>query len=104
MTPEGNIKTKWTWKKNVKPNAWLVVSNMFYFPFHICGMSSFPLTNVFRRGGSSTNQIVEPWVVQALAAPELWHRSIAASDADERGGFGSAPRATRGGSCRVYRG
>jgi hypothetical protein len=62
-----------------------------------------PIDECFSEG-SSTNQIVEPWVVQALAAPELWHRSIAASDADERGGFGSAPRATRGGSCRVYRG
>ena len=30
--------------------------------------------------------------LQALVAPELWKRRIAASDANERGGFGLGPK------------
>jgi len=37
-------------------NYWLVVSNMTGL-FSIYGMSSFPLTHIFQRGGSTTNQL-----------------------------------------------
>ena len=36
---------------------WLVVWNMFSF-FHILGMSSSQLIHIFRRGRSTTNQII----------------------------------------------
>ena len=55
-------------------SAWEFVSGWWFGPFFIfhfiCGMSSFPLTNIFQRGRSTTNQIclyrhfwlAKPWM------------------------------------------
>ena len=36
---------------------WLVVWNMTFIFFHILGMSSSQLINIFQRGRSTTNQL-----------------------------------------------
>ena len=47
-------------------NNRLVVSNIFYFPQYIYGMSSFPLTNTFFKMVKTTNQVGNRWEMGSL--------------------------------------
>ena len=52
---------------------WSVVSNIYYFPFHIWDPISFPLTKsmIFQRGWSTTNQSYVPWLKLEKKGPVL---------------------------------